>query len=406
MSTEAVIIGGGLIGSSSALHLAMRGMQVTVLEKSTPGRHASGVNAGGLRRLNRHPAEIPLAVEAADMWRNIADLVGSDCDVRLSGQVRVAENAEDWRKLEQRAALVRSLGFEHEQLIDRDRLYRLVPALAPHCVGALYTEGDGFARPYHALTAFRLKAQQLGVRYRTGCRVSGIDRVGQQWRLATSQGAIDAPILVNCAGAWAGHICAELGEPVPLTSGAPMMMVTERLPPFLEPVVGAASRKLSFKQMQNGTVLIGGAHLAGHNLEDESTEIDFTALAESSRAVLDLFPRMAGVRIVRTWAGLEAFMPDQIPVIGPSSQSSDVFHAFGFSAHGFQLSPVVGRIIAELVAEGRSSLPIAAFAIERFASTAVAEFARSGADADAATPARPGAHSESESTHRQTNTGG
>ena len=183
MSTDVVVIGGGLIGSSTALHLAMRGMRVTVVEKSSPGRHASGVNAGGLRRLNRHPAEIPLAVEAAEMWRHIADLVGSDCDVRLSGQVRVAENADDWSKLEQRAALVRSLGFEHEQLIDRDRLYRLVPALAPHCVGALYTEDDGFARPYHALTAFRLKAQHLGVRYRTGCRVTGIDRAGQHWRL-------------------------------------------------------------------------------------------------------------------------------------------------------------------------------------------------------------------------------
>ncbi len=369
MNAEVVVIGGGLVGSSTALQLALRGMRVTVVEKSTPGRHASGVNAGGLRRLNRHPAEIPLAVEAAEMWRHIADLVGSDCDVRLSGQVRVAENADDWRKLEQRAALVRSLGFEHEQLIDRDMLYRLVPALAPHCVGALYTEGDGFARPYHALTAFRLKAQHLGVRYRRGCRVTGIDRAGQHWRLETTQGTIDARILVNCAGAWAGQICAELGEPVPLTSGAPMMMVTERLPPFLDPVVGAASRKLSFKQMQNGTMLIGGGHLAKHDLATETTEIDFSALAESSRTVLDLFPRMARVRIVRTWAGLEAFMPDQIPVIGPSSQTTDVFHAFGFSAHGFHLSPVVGRIMAELVVEGRSSLPIAPFSIERFLST-------------------------------------
>ena len=108
--------------------------------------------------------------------------------------------------------------------------------------------------------------------------------------------------------------------------------------------------------MQNGTVLIGGAHLARHDLAAESTEIDFSALAESSRTVLDLFPRMAGVRIVRTWAGLEAFMPDQIPVIGPSSQTGDVFHAFGFSAHGFHLSPVVGRIMAELVVDGTQQL--------------------------------------------------
>ena len=102
---------------------------------------------------------------------------------------------------------------------------QLVPALAPHCVGALYTAGDGFARPYHALTAFRRKAQSLGVQYRTGCRVTELDRPGDGWRLVTTQGIIEAKTLVNCAGAWAGRICADLGEPVPLVSGAPMMSV-------------------------------------------------------------------------------------------------------------------------------------------------------------------------------------
>ncbi|WP_017324247.1 FAD-binding oxidoreductase [Synechococcus sp. PCC 7336] len=366
MKVDAAIVGGGLIGSSTALHLAISGQRVIVVEKDSPGRHASGVNAGGLRRLNRHPAEIPLAVVAAQMWRGIQSLVGSDCDVKLGGQVRVAETAADWKKLEERAATVRSLGFDHEQLIDRDRLYQLVPDLAPHCVGGLYTAGDGFARPYHALTAFRRKAQALGVEYRTGCRMIGLDRLGDCWRVVTEQANFDAPILVNCAGAWAGEVCNYLDEPVPLEVGAPMMMVTERLPPFLDPVVGAVSRKLSFKQMQNGTVLIGGAYLADYDMLAETTEIDFSKLSESSRTVLELFPRMADVRIVRTWAGLEAFMPDRIPVISPSAKVPNVYHAFGFSAHGFQLSPVVGKIISELILNHKSSLPIEAFSIRRF----------------------------------------
>ena len=369
MKVDVAIIGGGLMGSSTALHLALSGQKVIVLEKNSPGRHASGVNAGGLRRLNRAPAEIPLAVVAAQMWRDIYSLVGSDCDVKLSGQVRVAENAADLQKLEERAALVRSLGFEHEQLIGRERLYQLVPALAPHCVGGLYTAGDGFARPYHALTAFRLKAQSLGVKYRTGCQVTGLERLNNCWRIVTEAAKFEAPILVNCAGAWAGQICAYLDEPVPLKIGAPMMMVTERLPHFLDPVVGAASRKLSFKQMQNGTVLIGGAYLAEHDMVTETTEIDFTKLSESSQTVLALFPKMAKVRIVRTWAGLEAFMPDCLPVIGSSTKQPNVYHAFGFSAHGFQLSPVVGRIISELILNHKSSLSLEPFSIQRFQSS-------------------------------------
>ena len=363
---DTVIIGGGLMGSSTALQLALAGQRVVVIEKDHPGRHASGVNAGGVRRLNRHPAEIPLAVASAEMWENIAALVDSDCDVRLTGQVRVAENAADIDKLEERAALVRSLGYEHEQMIDRDQLYRLVPALAPHCLGALYTARDGMARPYHALTAFRRKAESLGVIYYSGHRVHALEQLNEGWRVVTERSEFTGRTVVNAAGAWADRICALLDESVPMTVGAPMMMVTERLPHFLDPVVGAASRMLSFKQMENGTVLIGGAHLAAHDMENETTAIDFAKLRESSRTVLALFPHMKSVRIVRTWAGLEAFTPDRLPVIGASARAPGVLHAFGFSAHGFQLAPIVGRIVAELIDGRPGALSIDAFRIQRF----------------------------------------
>ena len=370
---DTVIIGGGLMGASTALQLALAGQRVVVLEKDHPGRHASGVNAGGVRRLNRHPAEIPLAVAAAEMWRNVSALVDSDCDVRLTGQVRVAESAADIEKLEERAALVRSLGYEHEQLIDRDQLYRLVPALAPHCLGALYTEGDGMARPYHALTAFRRKAESLGVVFQRGHRVQALEQTNVGWRVVSDLGAFTGDAVVNAAGAWADRICALIDESVPVTVGAPMMMVTERLPHFLDPVVGAASRMLSFKQMENGTVLIGGAHLAAHDMERETTTIDFAKLRESSRTVLALFPHMKSVRIVRAWAGLEAFTPDRLPVIGASACAPGVFHAFGFSAHGFQLSPIVGQLVAELIMDRPGALSLESFRIQRFDAAAVSE---------------------------------
>src|SRR6185369_7465072 len=108
-------------------------------------------------------------------------------------------------------------------------------------------------------------------------------------------------ILINCAGAWAGELATALGEPVPLEPVALMMMVTERVAPFLEPVVIGTGRPLSFKQQPNGTVLIGGAHRARLDFTQERTSLDFTRLAASAATVCDLFPAMRDVRVVRGW---------------------------------------------------------------------------------------------------------
>lgn len=367
MTTDVLIIGGGLMGFSTALQLAMRGKSCTVLDKDSPGRHASGVNAGGLRQLNRHPAEIPLSVASAEIWRDIEALVDSDCDSHFPGQIRVAESEQDLLKLEQRAEMVHALGYQHEEMISRQELYRLVPALSPHCQGALICRADGYARPFHALDAFRKKACSLGVEYHAPTRVDAIDHGRNGWRVSTSTGEFRAPLLVNCAGAWAARVAAVLDEPVPLRPGAPMLMITERLPHFVEPVIGAASRKLSFKQMQNGTLLIGGAHMAELDFEHQVSEMNWSRLASSARTVMALFPQLENVRIVRTWAGIEAFMPDGLPVIGRSSTSADAFHAFGFCAHGFQLAPVVGKIMSQLILDDETELPIEPFDIRRFA---------------------------------------
>ena len=366
MTTDVLIIGGGLMGFSTALQLAMRGRRCVVLDKDSPGRHASGVNAGGLRTLNRHPAEIPLAVNAARMWQDIESLVDSDCDTLFPGQIRVAENAEDMQVLEERAAMIHALDFDHEEIIDRDELYKLVPALAPHCEGGLICRSDGYGRPFHALDAFRRKAYSIGVDYHASARVDAIEHKNDEWRVSTPKGEFRAPVLVNCAGAWAGRVAAALDEPVPVKPGAPMLMITERLPRFIEPVIGAAGRKLSFKQMQNSTLMIGGAHMAELNFEHQTSDMNWAKLAVSARSVMALFPQLENVRIVRTWAGIEAFMPDNLPVISRSSTSPNAYHAFGFSAHGFQLSPVVGKIMSQLILDGKSTLPVGAFSISRF----------------------------------------
>jgi sarcosine oxidase subunit beta len=368
-TADVVVLGGGLHGCSAALHLARRGAKVTVLEKDHVGRHASGVNAGGVRRLGRHPAEIPLSVAALELWHRIGDLVDDDCGFEHQGQVKVAESEAELAQLARRVAEVQALGFSHEELIGRAELRRLVPAISDHCVGAIVSRDDGAANPYRTTLAFKRKAESIGVTFVENCRVETLIRVGAAWQVATADGRrFEARTVVNCTGAWADRIAAALGEAVPLIPSAFMLMISGRVAPFLKPVVGATGRPLSFKQFANGTVLIGGGYKGTLERDDNWTELDFRGLALSAQTVWDLFPVMRGAEIVRCWAGIEARMPDDIPVIGPSSTSPSVFHAFGFSGHGFQLGPIVGSVIAELATTGKTNMPIEAFRIERFAS--------------------------------------
>jgi sarcosine oxidase, subunit beta len=364
---DVIVIGGGLHGCSAALHLALRGATVTVLEKDYVGRHASGVNAGGVRRLGRHPAEVPLSVASLELWHRIAELVDDDCGFERHGQVKIAESEAELSLLAQRVADMRALGFAHEELVDRDELRDLVPAIAEHCVGAIVSRADGAANPYRTTLAFRRKAASIGVDFVEGSRVTGLRRAGPLWLVAAADGAgYEAPVVVNCAGAWADRIAVGLGEAVPLEAHAFMLMISGKMPPFLKPVVGATGRPLSFKQFANGTVLIGGGYKGRVARDENRSDLDFIGLSLSAQTVWDLFPIMRGAEIVRCWAGIEGRMPDEIPVIGPSSTSPGIYHAFAFCGHGFQLGPIVGSIIAELVTSGRTNLPIAPFAIDRF----------------------------------------
>lgn len=368
MPNRAVVIGGGLHGLSTALHLArLPGWQVTVLERRHVGRHSSGVNAGGVRRLGRDLREIALSVVSAEMWQNMTALVGEDCGFQAGGQVKVAESEADLRRLEARAEQVRSLGWTHEEVVDRAELRRLLPAIAPHVVGALVTRGDGSADPMRTVMAFRRAAQAAGVAIVEGSGVTAIERSGSgTLRVVTEGASYEAERVANCAGAWATTVARMAGEDIPCGVKASMMIVTERLPPFCTPTVGPTARALSFKQTAIGTVLIGGGHQGTNDPTSETSAVLFGNLAHAARIAAELFPCVAGARIMRSWTGTEARTPDEIPVIGESRTMPGLFHSFGYSGHGFQLGPAAGAAVAELMARGATNLPVAAFTQARF----------------------------------------
>jgi len=362
---DVAVIGGGLHGLSAALHLARAGRRTVILERSWVGRHASSATAAGVRTLGRDLAEVPISLEAMAMWHRIEAIVGDDCGFHADGQIRVAEFDRHWPDLAEREARMRALGYAHEELIDAAELRRLVPALSPHCVGALVARRDGAADPHRTIAAFRRACEAAGVTVIEGCGLDAVERQGADWLLRCGARRIIAPVVVNAGGAWAGKLAVLFGDEIELGLKASMMIVTERLAPLLAPVVSVVGRALSFKQSDQGTLVIGGGLQGAADLDRQSSSVDFVTLAKGARAAVDLFPMVGDVRIARSWTGIEAKTRDLLPVIGASPNAPGLFHVFGFSGHGFQLVPIVGAILSDLIVEGGTQRQIAAFAPER-----------------------------------------
>ena len=363
---DALVIGGGLHGLSAALQLARRGLSVILLERSRIGRHSSGASAAGVRTRGRARAELPVSLAAMEMWHHIEELVGDDCGFHAEGQLEVAETEAELDALRRHVAALRRDGFTNEEIIDAVELRELVPALAPHCLGAALARHDGAADPHRTLTAFLRSAREAGVVVKEGVGVSQLAFQNGAWRLGDESRSFEAPLLVNAAGAWAGQIAAMAGDDIPLGTKASMMIVTERVAPIVRPTISSAGRKLSLKQTSQGTILIGGGQQGRPDLHMESSEIDTRHLARSAAAAVALFPSVGPLRIVRSWAGLEAKTTDNVAVAGLSPSAPGLMHLFGFCGHGFQLVPALGIAAAELLLSGRSTVDLSALTPERF----------------------------------------
>ena len=399
---DLLVVGGGLMGLSCALAASERGMTVRLVEAETLARHASSASAGGVRSLNRHPAEIPLARAALPMWATLAERVGQDCGFRPVGQIRVAEDEAAMAALERRAALVEGLGYRHERLLSSAELRRRVPAIAAHCRGALAVDDDGFADPLASVHALHACARRHGVAIEERTRIVDVSARGEGLRLdgIGPAGPISyhATRCVNAAGAWAAPLASLAGDEVPMRAVALQMSVSAPVRPFLDVVLGSEGRKLSLKQSAAGALVIGGGYEGrlverspdGESGRGPSGHVVHSLLARNLAAAVSLFPELDSVRVVRTWAGLEGVTADGLPVIGTSTGLPALVHAFGFSAHGFALVPLVGTLMADLL-EGREPAPaLDAFAPDRFASarrtdaSAGATYDNSGTDSEEA----------------------
>ena len=208
-----------------------------------------------------------------------------------------------------------------------------------------------------------------GAHIREHCEIVELGHDGDRFILSDRDGVtLRAARMLNCAGAWGAALAARFGETVPLTAKAPQMVVTEPTAHFIEPVLGVPRGKFYLRQIKRGNVIFGVEDRQG--LADTRTsraEVLPEYTLAASAVAASLIPRLRRLNIIRVWTGIEGYTPDHIPVIGPSRTTPGLFHAFGFSGHGFQLGPAMGEIMGELLTTGETETPIDAFDIARFA---------------------------------------
>ena len=367
LHTGTAIIGGGLMGCWAALMLRRRGHPVIVLEKGHAGAQASGQNYGNLRVQGRHPGQLPLSLRAHEIWEHLHDYIPDHCELDFNGHLYAArDDAEEIAKVETAAHNGAAVGLDVE-VLDRTALASRWPWLRGFAA-ASWSARDATANPRLVTPAVARTARALGADIREGVRVRAASAGVGGFHIEAEGGlTILADHLINAAGAWAPEVAGWFGEGAPMFIGGPPQFVTTAVPHFIGPSVQAVDGSVIFRQTRQGNVVVAGYPRGASDPVANRAPVDprrtLATMGHLSRAV----PALADAMLLRVWSGIEGYIPDMLPVLGPSRTTPGLIHAFGFCGHGFQLGPGVGAVLADLVLEGRTATPLSHFDIGRFA---------------------------------------
>ena len=369
-TADVIVIGAGVQGASLAFHLASRGASVIVLEKATAASGATGRSSGLVRIYYDLLAEARLAWESYGWFADWEARVGGECGFTRTGFAWI-EPAERLERVRANSASHRALGVD-SSVLDADGIRELFPALEVDDEVAAYEPASGYADPFMTAAGFLSAAKQRGARLVPGAEVGAIRTAGGRVIGAdTNRGPVDAPVIVDAAGAWAGHVASLVGLDIPIRVwrhdtgylGVPSTVAR----PI--PVVIANANGMYFRPEGSDMVLIG--------LEDDN-QIGGSADRETSEARPDFRDR-AAERIIRrvpslidgtfrtSHSGQDGLTPDQRPMLG--AMGPDGFYLdCGHSGTGFKTAPAVGLGMSELILDGASStVDLAPFAPRRFA---------------------------------------
>ncbi|MEE9199221.1 MAG: FAD-binding oxidoreductase [Dehalococcoidia bacterium] len=425
---EVVVIGGGISGCAIAYNLAKRGAQVVLLEKGQIADEASGRTWGAVRRQGRQAPEVPLAMESLKLWGQLSEELGSETHFIRGGNLLLAGDDKELADFQETVKITKQLGLESD-IVDRKRIIEeIVPGIQGTFVGGMYSPSDGYAHPVKTTNAFAQAAQEHGAKIYTRCPVERIETTdGKVRSVVTDKGEIETDTVVNAAGVWAARLARTCGVKIPMRIIRTHVTITEPKPDFTSPLVWTPG--VSFRPTVDGNILLGagGKIPVDHDIDLSSIqdftlfrkgffqfrkqikihvgrpllndimsrlpgtaihgrffastvgvepEVNWDSIRKMREAFFEHMPHLRGLRFVKTWAGWIDLTPDIIPILGEVPGVKGLILATGFSGHGFALGPITGRVISELVLDGKPSLPLDDFRLSRFKEKGVAAIRR------------------------------
>jgi len=364
--TDAVIIGGGIIGASIAYHLALKNVdKVILLEKGFLGQGSTGQCAGGIRTQFSTEINIRFSLESLNFWNNFKELTAVDPEFKQNGYLFLATKPETWDLFQRNVQLQKSKGLPVE-LLQPEEIHRRWPFLQwEDLLGGTFCALDGYAGPHECLTGFIQAARLRGIKVYEQTEVVGIRmRQHRVIGVETPRGHIETWIVVNAAGPWASTIGAMASIDIPVKPIRRQLFVTApfRLADHPIPLIIDFDRGSYFRPEGNGLLLSGPVDKE----PSFRTTIDHHAMVVAAENAMVRAPVLQDARMARGWAGLYEISPDHHGILGPVPGLEGLILANGFSGHGFQHSPAVGRAIADLITEGKPSWDLSLLSIERF----------------------------------------
>ncbi len=412
---DVVIVGGGIIGTSTALFLAQKGVSAVLCEKGPIAGEQSSRNWGWCRKMGRDPREIPLIIESLQLWQGMNDMVEADTGFRQSGIMYLAETEAELGQFEAWLEHARQYQLD-TRVIGRAEAAQLMPGLTGNWTGALYTASDGKAEPQRAAPAIAEAARRRGAAIVTGCAVRGIEAQGGRVAAAvTERGRIACDSIVLAGGAWSRLFCGNFGIELPQLKVLATVMRTEPLEGG--PEISASGGLFGFRKRMDGgyTVATLGVRTidlvpdhfrlffeylpavrlhwkklrfrVGGRWVDEwrrprhwgldepspfeavrvlDPEPDRFVVNRARAATAEAFPVFRNAVVAESWGGMIDVMPDAVPVISPVESLPGFFIATGFSGHGFGIGPGAGKLVADMVAGDPTMVDPTPFRLSRF----------------------------------------